>query len=170
MWAFSDESERGNRMFLAVVFVLAAFLDGPRAELRKLLLPGQRSIHTRLESPRRRRVLLNAVANLDATAVVFRLRRSTGTKTEARRRLLTAAGAEARNRGAIMWVLDDVDFAQRARDRQAIQLMLRDLAYDHRPGRTEPLLWVADAICWAVGAGSDWRRRISAVIELRDMS
>jgi hypothetical protein len=157
-------------MLLAVVFVPTAALEGARADLRKLLLPGQRRIHTYQESPRRRRILLDTVAGLEAAAVVFGLRRSsvTKTETEGRRLLLTAAGAEVCNRQVSVWVLDDVEPVQRARDRQAVRGVIGDLVYDHRPGYAEPLLWAADAICWAVGAGRDWRRRVDAMVEVRN--
>jgi hypothetical protein len=29
----------------------------------------------------------------------------------------------------------------------------------------EPLLWVADAVTWAVGAGGDWRRRVAPMLD-----
>ena len=39
--------------------------------------------------------------------------------------------------------------------------------YDHHPSRSEPLLWAADAACWAAGAGGDWKERLSSVLEIR---
>jgi hypothetical protein len=33
----------------------------------------------------------------------------------------------------------------------------------------EPLLWAADAVCWATGAGRDWRRRVAGFTEVRDL-
>lgn len=42
-------------------------------------------------------------------------------------------------------------------------------SYDHRPAQAEPMLWAADAICWAAGAGGDWRRRIAGVLTVRDL-
>jgi hypothetical protein len=38
------------------------------------------------------------------------------------------------------------------------------LAYEHVEAKLEPVLWAADAIAWAFGAGGDWRRRIEPVI------
>jgi hypothetical protein len=29
----------------------------------------------------------------------------------------------------------------------------------------EPLLWVSDAVAWAMGAGGDWRRRVEPMID-----
>jgi hypothetical protein len=44
------------------------------------------------------------------------------------------------------------------------------LVFEHRPGRGEPMLWVADALAWAYGADASWRVRVLAlpvaVIEL----
>jgi hypothetical protein len=42
-------------------------------------------------------------------------------------------------------------------------------AYDHRPAWSEPLLWAADAACWAVGAGGDWQRRLGGMLTVRDL-
>src|SRR5262245_11126631 len=39
--------------------------------------------------------------------------------------------------------------------------------YDHRSSDTDPALWAADAVCWAVGAGGHWRRRIDPVLTRR---
>jgi hypothetical protein len=41
--------------------------------------------------------------------------------------------------------------------------------FDHRPSRGEPLLWAADAVAWAVGAGGDWKRRIDPVVTVADI-
>jgi hypothetical protein len=176
MWAFSDESERADRMLVGVVLVPTGALDAARAELRGLLLAGQRRIHTGDESPRRRRVLLDVVSGLDAAAIVLRLRRSAGTdRLEARRRLLAAACTEVCGCRVGAWILDDTDPAQRARDRRTIGTAHAGLdpehrpVYGHQPGYTEPMLWAADALCWAVGAGRDWRRRVAAVVEVRDL-
>ena len=51
MWAFSDESERANRMILVVAMAPPSAVHAARAQLRELLLPGQRRIHTSDESP-----------------------------------------------------------------------------------------------------------------------
>ena len=53
---------------------------------------------------------------------------------------------------------------------QPIRAALRALL---RPGQRrihlspyeEPLLWVSDAVAWAVGAGGDWRRRVEPMID-----
>lgn len=37
-------------------------------------------------------------------------------------------------------------------------------SYLHAAPKTEPLLWLPDAVAWAWGAGKDWRRRIRPVV------
>lgn len=93
MWAFSDESERADRMLVGVVLVPPASAPAVRAELRGLLLPGQRRIHTAKESLRRRRTLLDTVVRIDGlSAVMLRYRRPQGIdRVQGRRLLLTAA-------------------------------------------------------------------------------
>ena len=39
------------------------------------------------------------------------------------------------------------------------------LVFEHRRASAEPMLWVADAIAWAHGAGANWRLLIESVVE-----
>lgn len=177
MWAFSDESERAGVMLMAVVVLDPGEVDAARRKLRGLLLPGQRRVHTAKESPRRRRVILDTVSDINGlSAVVLRYRRPPGVdRVGARRLLLQAATGAVVGSGVVSWVLDDQDPAQGLRDRAAIAHALAGMdrrlhpVYDHRPARDEPLLWAADALCWAVGAGGDWRRRISDQLTIREI-
>jgi hypothetical protein len=171
-WAFSDESERGNLMLLGLLLVPAGAVHDARRDLRGLLLPGQRRVHTSDESARRRRQLLDVVASLDATAVVLTIRRPADVRrAEARGRLLAAAAAEVVARHVVTWILDDQHPAQAARDRYDLDHSLRGIpaapVYDHRPSASEPLLWAVDTIVWAVGAGEDWRRRVEHTVSVR---
>lgn len=176
MWAFSDESERANTMLVAVVLVPPVTIDDTRAELRGLLLAGQRRVHTAKESPRRRRLLLDTIARTEGlAATVVRLRRPTGVDHVAGRRLLLQAATGLVVRSSVTaWTLDDTHPAQRNRDRDTIghtlqRLDARHVVYDHRKSHTKPLLWAADAICWAAGAGGDWRRRVETVVTILDV-
>lgn len=177
MWAFSDESERAGTMLVAVVLVPTTAVDDARAALHSLLLAGERRLHTAKESPRRRRVLLDTVARIeDLSAVVLRHRRGQGdSRIGGRRLLLQAAAGLVVGSGATAWTLDDCDPVQRARDRASIAGALAGVdhrlhpVYDHRSAHAEPLLWAADAICWAAGAGRDWQRRIAGVAAVRDI-
>lgn len=180
MWAFSDESERANQMLVGIVFVSPADIGPVRAELRGLLLAGQRRIHTSDESARRRRVLLDTIARTDGLrAVGLIYRRPAGVdRVQGRHLLLGAAACLVVERGVTAWTLDDQHPAQRARDRASIAQTLHHLhpdpalvydGYEHRRSHTEPLLWAADAICWAIGAGGDWRRRVEAILTIDEV-
>jgi hypothetical protein len=171
VWAFSDESERAGVMLLSVVTIGPGDVDDARRALRALLLPGQRRVHTADESDRRRRALLGTVAAIEGiSAVVWRYRRPAGTgRVAARRHLLTGAARALIEADVAAWVLDDVHPAQRLRDREAIARVVgHRLVYDHRRNHTEPLLWAADAIVWAVGAGGHWRAEVAAIVKVRD--
>jgi len=167
-WAFSDESERGSSMLLGVGFVPTAAIITARRELRGLLLPGQRRVHMAKESPRRRKVVLDLVRELELDALILVHRRQAGTHpVEARRRLIVAAAGLVTARGASTWVLDDQEQVQAARDRHDIATVLgpdATVVYDHRPSRDEPLLWAIDDVVWAAGARSEWSRRVSHLL------
>jgi hypothetical protein len=177
VWAFSDESERAAVMLMTVVIVAPGDVEDARATMRSLLLPGERRIHTSDESVRRRRVVLDIIVRTQSlSAVVLRHRRSEGTnKPAARHLLLQAATGLVISSGVNSWVLDDQEPNQKARDRAAIAHALAGVerrlhpVYDHHPSTSEPLLWAADAICWAVGAGADWRRRVQTIVTIRDI-
>ena len=77
-WAFSDESERANRMMFGIVFVEAQHTYELRRQLRALLLPGQRRVHMAKEGSRRRRIVLDAVVGLGLAVTVFELPRPNG--------------------------------------------------------------------------------------------
>ncbi len=177
MWAFSDESERSGVMLFGVVLIRPADLPAARLLLSGLLLPGQRRVHTTNESARRRRAVLDTVARTEGlSATVLRFRRPQGVDRPAARHLLLQAGTGlVVGSGVTVWVLDGQDPVQAARDRASIAHALVGLdlrlhpAYDHRPSNSEPLLWAADAICWAVGAGGDWQQRAGRRLSVREI-
>jgi hypothetical protein len=154
-----------------------ARVDAARRRMRGLLLPGQRRVHAAKESARRRRVLLDTVGSIEGlSATILRYRRPVGTtRIGGRHLLLQAATGLVVGSGVSSWVLDDQDTAQRVRDRVAIAHALTGVSahlhpvYDHCSSASEPLLWVADALCWAVGVGGDWHRRVNPVLTLRDI-
>jgi len=140
--------------------------------MRDLLLPGQRRVHMAKEGARRQRAILDAVGSIDGpTTVALRLRRTIGLDRVAARRLLLDAALDLLiERGVRYWTLEDVPPSQRRRDNDAIGHALRSrpkqvpFVYDHKKAHEEPILWIADALGWAVGAGGDWRRRIASAI------
>ena len=165
-------------MLYAVVLVPTGAVDAARQSLRGLLLPGERSLHTAKESPRRRKQILDVVARSQGlSAVTIRYPRRQGVdRVAGRRLLLQAATGLVVASGVNYWTLDDQHPVQRDRDRSAITHALGGVdrvlrpTFDHRPSRDEPLLWAADAVCWAVGAGGVWRQQIKPILTVRTIA
>lgn len=165
MHAFVDESYR-NRYVLACVVVAPENLRATRAELRRMLLPGQRRLHFHHESPRRRRELLGRLAKLDVTARVYELRARERT---ARPALLALLVNDLDSLGVTQLVFESRQGLDHL-DRQVIAAAQRQghapatMSYEHKLPHEEPLLWLPDAVAWAVGAGNPWRERLHPIL------
>jgi hypothetical protein len=161
---FVDETER-NVYLICAVLVDPADLDSSRRALRALRKPGQTRLHMVKEQPSRRREILAAVGRLELRT---RLYQCPAPPVVARPRCLQALVVDLVKAGAARLVLERLETQEHA-DRRCIRATLVDcdaqLTYRHEPAQVEPLLWAADAIAWAYGAGSDWRRRISRLVD-----
>jgi hypothetical protein len=167
-WAFSDESERADRMLFGTLFVEAQHTYELRKQLRSLLLPGQRRIHMTKEGVRRRRVILDAIVHLEPQVTVLELRRPNGvTRPEARAMLLSVASGVVAERSTRFWVLDNIEESQMRRDELQLHGAGVEALFDHRPSHEEPLLWVVDVALWAYGAGGEWKRRSAPIVDVR---
>jgi len=162
---FVDESRRGLDYMLAAVSVEARDLKSARSTMRKMLLPGERRLHFSKETIRRRRDLLDRIAREEFSVEVLSCRAS---QNVARSLLL---GAVVSRSGASLSRLviesRDIDDVQDIRCLVRLRstgLMGTDVIYDHVLPYEEPLLWVADAVAWAWGAGGDWRRRVEPIV------
>jgi len=118
------------------------------------------------ESEARRRTLLAALVSTGIRARVYSCPTATG---EARTACLTVLVADIVPAGARRLVLESRE-SMNHRDVQAINSALRKhgegrLEYLHLRPHEEPLLWAADAVTWAVGAGGDWRRRVAPMLD-----
>jgi len=137
-----------------------------RAALRALQRPGQRRIHFSKEQDSRRRRLLAAMAELDLTSRVYV---SPASVKESRELCLTALIADIAPVGASLLVLESRESMNHL-DVLVLDAALRKhgsqtLVYRHLSPFEEPLLWVSDAVAWAIGAGGDWRRRAEPMID-----
>jgi hypothetical protein len=58
---------------------------------------------------------------------------------------------------------------QDARDRRTLAEAVRkaggELGYEHFRPAEDALLWVSDALAWCYGAGGEWRRRASMLLD-----
>jgi hypothetical protein len=166
--AFADESRRGQVYRVAAALVDPADLARLRKQLRTLLLPGQRELHFKRETAERGRMIISRMVAAQARVRVY-MRSCADGEEIARQVCLTRLVSDLVIDGAHRLVLDaraDRD----AHDQRTIRAVLgkhpRDLGltYEHLDSASEPLLWLADATAWCVGAGGDWARRIAPVL------
>jgi len=161
---FADESERRGYL-IAAAFVAPERLPAYRAAMRALLLRGERRIHFKSEKDPRRRLILSRLVDLDVVARVYH----TAKEGEvARGQLLELMAMDLAEVRATRLILDARDQISNARDRTVIaktEAAQKGLAYDHLHSSSEPILWISDAIAWSYGAGMDWRRRASRIVE-----
>jgi hypothetical protein len=156
--AFVDESIRGQRYLMACVLVQPHDMPAMRSDVVALAGTKSSRVHFNAELDARRQVLLQTFAafSIDSFVVVCR-RRHGVTEFEARTRCLAYIIGALQMRSVERLVIesrqDDVDDERtihRHRQREP------RLIFEHRRGRDEPLLWIADGVAWSVGAGPLW--------------
>ena len=162
---FVDESIRSGNYMLAAVTVEVGDLAAKRSALRKMLLPGERRMHLSKETVVRRRVLLDQIAREGFSVGVFSCRAPV---TLARRALVDCvvidAGQSLRRLVFESRSHDDIYDVRRLIELRRDGLLPPQAVYEHVLPHEEPLLWVADAVAWAWGAGKDSKRRIGPVV------
>jgi hypothetical protein len=164
MHVFVDESERQDYLLCAV---LVRGNVGPlRTAVRALCQPGQRRVHFSKEGATRRRAVLSTLVGLGVQARVYTSPRSVRRSREA---CLDALIADILPAGAERLVIESRRTMDHLDD-LVIKAALRQsgtgrLTYQHATAHEEPLLWLPDAIAWAVGRGGDWRRRAEPLLE-----
>ncbi|WP_033436643.1 hypothetical protein [Saccharothrix sp. NRRL B-16314] len=167
MWhAFLDESRRGPTYLVAVVVVQAHDCNEARAAMRRLTKPGQRRVHFNVESDRRRRDLLARIGDLGLRGRVWHCRDSDD--VTARQVCLSAVVPKMIDLRVSRLVLESCQH-QDVRDRRTLAEAVRkaggELGYEHFRPAEDALLWVSDALAWCHGAGGEWRRRVSALLD-----
>ncbi|GAA2666940.1 hypothetical protein GCM10010428_20090 [Actinosynnema pretiosum subsp. pretiosum] len=168
MHAFVDESRRRDTYLLAAALVEPEKLKKQRTALRGLLMPGQRELHFKKETPQRRRQLLSRLVECGARADVYLATCDRG-EERARRTCLTRLTDDLLDVGGTRLLLD----SRQVRDehdlltiRLALGKRARDtgLVYEHLDSTSDPLLWVADIVAWCHGAGGEWATRVRPII------
>lgn len=163
---FIDESKDPTYLVVCA-FVPSSQLSLARAELRSLLLPGQRSLHFTNERPSRRRMILNAMIALDVRVHVYL---STHRRhADGRVAALRALARDAVELRAERLVLERDDSVVHA-DRRVLASALRAperVQHLHMRAHEEPLLWISDAFAWC-WQKRDWQRLVKGhVAEVR---
>ena len=134
-------------------------------EIRPILvsLAIHQRIHFNNESDRQKRVVLAAITEMPIGISLFVCNRGHGiTEFSARAACLARIVEVVQAAGVSRLVIES-----RADDREDERVLARArnsnqvLVFEHRSGKVEPMLWVADAVTWALGAGPKWRRLVS---------
>lgn len=167
--AFIDESGRSTTYIVCVTVLDPAALAPARRLLSALLLPGQRELHFKKETPVRRRMLADRIADLPASSLLYVTSCAPKTLEQDRQRCLDEAVRDLVALRARRVVIDSRE-EQNRYDEATIYRALggkpseTGVTYEHVPSSSTPLLWIPDAVAWCYGAGSHWRRRVEKTI------
>lgn len=155
---FVDETKSSSLVFAASI-VPDARAKSVRADLRKLLLRGQRSIHFAKESDRRRKQILSIISTLEIPTHIF----DTGLKPSG-----------ASREFGLLALLDhlkpsniclELDVSSLQRDQVVLSnfenlacAQQREFRYGFEIPSREPLLWLPDLFAWCYQRGGDYKK------------
>lgn len=160
--AYVDESgshaiEDPGTYILAAAVIADCSVESVAEAMRKLLLPGAVKLHWTDESSRRQSLVTETIAGLPVRHLVTVRTGAAHTPTERRRRTcLKRLCWWLQQEGVDHMILESRGPKDDRRDMDALQafraqhVITSDLRMDHVRGRTEPLLWVPDAVCGAI--------------------
>ncbi|GAA1527527.1 hypothetical protein GCM10009730_40610 [Streptomyces albidochromogenes] len=165
--AFCDESLR-CRADGAGIYILAAVLlpshrvQPTRDAMATLLLKGQRKLHWRDESARRRRLLTRQTASVEPEIVIATwCRMDSAHQERARSKAMQSLLAALADRGVTQTVFESRGTARDNGDLRGLTGLRRagvlsaDLRVEHAAGPAEHALWAADVAAGAFGAALD---------------
>lgn len=157
-----DESQSARERdphtyLLAAAVCEREHLGGARTVMLDLRLAGQRKLHWRDESDKRRRRIIEAVFALPLRHLVVVYGGQPGERPERRRRhCLKRLLYELDQMGVATVTFESRGPADDRRDRDTVatlrasKTITAHLRIEHAAGPTESLLWVPDAICGAI--------------------
>lgn len=172
---FIDESTQRDYLVVSAV-IATGDITQVRREMKDLLLPGQRSLHMKDESDRRRGQIRDQVLSAGVEVVIYSARPSNcGGHTGARDVCLQRVAADGVDRAIGRLVIDRND-SYVSRDRRSVMQGARRAGvgrvpfdYQHMRRHEEPLLAIPDAMGWMYARGGAWRASIGEVIDLRQL-
>lgn len=167
-----DEST-ANRYLISAVTLDRAHSTVVGRELRSVILPGQRGLHMRSGSDRRRGQILSSIQRLvSRTGWVVRLYDAGRFESEReRRRLFIEALVHDHEDGLNAHFVFDRNSSLEKWDRQVLIETLRGpsshqrVSHEHKSRHEELLLGIPDALVWCWARGGDWRRRIRSLVD-----
>ena len=163
--AFVDESIRGRRYIMGCVLVEARHLSVLRPAMDELSVTTSR-IHFNNETDDQKRRVLDAIADMPIQAFATVCAKDHQTdEFRARAECVAEIVREVQSRGVVSLVLES---RQDDRDDERVIMRTRTketfMVFEHRPGKLERMLWIADAVTWAVGSGHAWTNRLGGVL------
>ncbi len=162
-FAYIDESERsgiyGRRYILgATIPFSASERDSQREVMHNLLLPNKPKVHWYKAVNGHKQDIVNSVARLDLMHCVVTHDRRDGESSErARSKCLALLAFEFEQLGVDFAVFESRGPALDRKDRSLLHNLRRryggsvGFKASHVVGAREPLLWIADAVCGAIG-------------------
>ncbi|MFC6712653.1 hypothetical protein [Branchiibius cervicis] len=147
--------------------------DDTREQIARLRLPGQVKLHWRNESDRRRREIIRAVASYNlAHLVVVRPLEHPERSERQRRKCLQRLVDELERLNVFDIRLESRGRADDRRDVEMLNVLKTSQAaartrLSHFVGRTEPMLWIPDAVCGAVVSARTGSREYQDVLRDR---
>jgi hypothetical protein len=164
--AYVDESIRARRYVMGCVLVEARHLATLRPAVEDLASGIAPRIHFNNDTDRQKRRVLDAIAEMPIQVFATVCTKDHGTNEfQARAACVAEIVRQVQGRGVAKLVLesrqddrDDERVIMRTRERQP------PLVFEHRIARHERMLWIADAVTWAVGSGSRWSDRLGDVL------
>lgn len=168
--AFVDESKSGPYI-LAATAVSSGEIGSVRREVNRICTQlGRSRLHFNKLNDRDRRFVLGALAQLGPITHLYIAREKDHKLARAKclRALIEDAIASSA-RGVFL----ERDASVEAADRRLIWEVLHSgqtnhqLRYGHIEPRSEPCLWVSDAIAWCEQAGDAWRIRAAPLVHSR---
>jgi hypothetical protein len=164
--AYVDESIRGRRYVMGCVLVEARNLATLRPAIDALASGVAPRIHFNNDTDRQKRRVLDAVAGMPIEVFATLCTKGHSTNEfQARASCVGEIVRQVQSRGVAKLVLES---RQDDRDDERVIMRTRQrepsLVFEHRIARHERMLWIADAVTWAVGSGPQWSDRLGDVL------
>jgi len=165
--AFVDETKVRGLTVVTAIFE-PRDLAHARSVMNSLRMKGQERLHFKSERDSRRRQIMTAICELPVVVDIYDTWPATTTR-EARPAVLHRLIADLASNGAHRMVLEQDDSVMHA-DRRTLYESVRAhgvegrLVYEHLRAKSEPLLWIPDAVAWCWVKDNNWRERAKPVV------
>lgn len=163
---YIDESKARGFLMVAVP-IRQAEEKRLQKELTSFRKKGQSKVHFVKESNSRRREFLSYLNQQSIEAQIYSVAQKR--YTNHRERCLEAIARTAVN-SAVSRIIIDQDDSVTQLDRRVLFRVFDEtntkdsISYRHTRSKSEPLLWIPDAVAWSYSRGGEWRSRISNLI------